>query len=68
MGDIYICVAKAMRQAEDYGISIEEELFRLAVHGVLHLLGYDHENDADSRRMNRLQENLVAEFRSGIFN
>jgi probable rRNA maturation factor len=68
VGDIYICVPRAVKQAAEYGLSTEEELFRLAAHGVLHLLGYDHENDTDSRRMNRLQERLVAEFRSGIFN
>lgn len=65
VGDIYICVPRAIKQAADYGIPPEGELFRLAVHGVLHLLGYDHKNDTNSRRMNRLQEKLVNKYRSG---
>ena len=65
VGDIYVCVPRAKKQASDYGISAEEELFRLAVHGVLHLMGYDHEKDTESRRMNRLQEQLVSEYRPG---
>ena len=65
VGDIYVCVPRAKKQAADHGISVGEELVRLAVHGVLHLLGYDHENETDSRRMNRLQENLVSSYRAG---
>jgi len=65
VGDIYVCVPRAIKQAADYGIPPEEELFRLAVHGLLHLLGYDHKDDTDSRRMNRLQEQLVNKYRSG---
>jgi len=65
VGDIYVCVPRAIKQAADYGIPPEEELFRLAVHGLLHLLGYDHKDDDNSRRMNRLQEQLVNKYRSG---
>jgi probable rRNA maturation factor len=65
VGDIYVCVPRAKKQAADHGIPAWEELVRLAVHGVLHLLGYDHENETDSRRMNRLQENLVSGYRAG---
>ena len=65
VGDIYVCVPRAIKQAADYGIPLEEELFRLAVHGLLHLLGYDHKDDDNSRWMNRLQEQLVNKYRSG---
>ena len=65
VGDIYVCVPRAIKQAADYGIPPEEELFRLAVHGLLHLLGYDHKDDDNSRWMNRLQEQLVNKYRSG---
>jgi probable rRNA maturation factor len=59
VGDIYICTARARKQAEDLGLPLEEELIRLAAHGVLHLLGYDHENQRDAGRMFELQEKAV---------
>jgi probable rRNA maturation factor len=43
MGDIYICKDVAIIQARRFGISVEEELVHLFIHGFLHLLGYDHE-------------------------
>ena len=46
-GDIYICRWVAAREARDRGISLGEELLRLVVHGVLHVLGYDHPAGAD---------------------
>ena len=43
LGDIVINLHKAKRQAEENGFSLDEELNRLLIHGLLHLLGYDHE-------------------------
>lgn len=43
LGDIVICVPRAVSQASDYGVTAGEEIRRLLVHGLLHLLGYDHE-------------------------
>ena len=68
VGDIYICVNRAAKQAAHYGVSLEEELVRLAAHGILHLLGYDHQTDSESRCMNSLQEQVVEKFRSGQLN
>lgn len=45
LGDILISAQRAHRQAEDYGHSVEEEIKILVLHGLLHLLGYDHERD-----------------------
>ncbi|RMG44146.1 MAG: rRNA maturation RNase YbeY [Candidatus Dadabacteria bacterium] len=44
LGDIVISIDTARRQAEDLQVSLEEELLRLLLHGLLHLLGFDHEN------------------------
>ncbi|MEZ4749963.1 MAG: rRNA maturation RNase YbeY [Bdellovibrionota bacterium] len=61
MGDICICPTIARRYAKELGHSLEQELKVLAVHGLLHLCGYDHEVDeAEARRMFRLQNRIVA--------
>lgn len=62
IGDVYISVDTAGRNAEEYGILLEEELTRLVVHGALHVLGHSHPED-DSRHespMFELQEDIVA--------
>ena len=60
IGDIFICFPIAEIQAKENNVSLQEELFRLMVHGVLHLLGYDHETDAGE--METLQEQLVEKY------
>jgi len=60
LGDIVIDPDLARRQAKEQGIPLGEELRRLIVHGLLHLLGYDHEKDADgARRMRRRERGLL---------
>jgi probable rRNA maturation factor len=54
-GDIIISYVRAMEQAAMYGHPVEEELSLLVVHGVLHLMGYDHEQASDKREMWDLQ-------------
>lgn len=56
LGDLLICVEYAAAEAKRRGISTEEELGRLVIHGVLHLVGYDHATAADERTMFGLQE------------
>jgi probable rRNA maturation factor len=43
LGDIVVSVPKALKQSEEFGVPFYEELLRLLVHGLLHLIGYDHE-------------------------
>ena len=50
LGDILISAARARRQAADYGHSVEQELKILVLHGLLHLMGYDHETDRGRMR------------------
>ena len=59
LGDIYISVEKAKEQAEEYGHSISRELSFLFVHGLLHLLGYDHMNEEDEKIMFKLQDEIL---------
>ncbi len=61
LGDIYISIPQMERQAKDYGHSIKRELSFLAIHGLLHLLGYNHENKEDEKIMFDLQRKLLDE-------
>ncbi|MFQ3542735.1 rRNA maturation RNase YbeY [Halobacillus rhizosphaerae] len=62
LGDIIISVDKAKEQAEDYDHSYERELGFLALHGFLHLLGYDHMNEEEELKMFGRQEEILHEF------
>ncbi|MUK87093.1 rRNA maturation RNase YbeY [Ornithinibacillus sp. L9] len=62
LGDIVISVDRAKEQADDYGHTLERELGFLAVHGFLHLLGYDHMNEEDEKEMFQKQDNILGEF------
>ncbi len=59
LGDIAISLERAQAQAEEYGHSLKRELSFLAVHGALHLLGYDHMDDAEREEMFTLQEKIL---------
>lgn len=60
LGDIVINPSQALRQAEEYEVTIEAELRRLLVHGFLHLIGYDHEESKEeARRMKRKEDSLI---------
>ncbi|HRX58498.1 MAG TPA: rRNA maturation RNase YbeY [Eubacteriales bacterium] len=59
LGDIAICYERAQQQAQDYGHSLERELAFLAVHGALHLLGYDHMTPEDEKTMQKKQEEIL---------
>lgn len=60
LGEIYICRAVARSQAKSYGHSLKRETAFLALHGFLHLLGYNHDNEEDEREMFALQEKFLA--------
>ena len=60
LGDVVISVETALRQAQARGCSLQAEIARLLIHGILHLLGYDHERSAAARmKMRRLEKKLV---------
>ena len=56
LGSVVICPQRAAEQAEEYGHSLQRELYYLAVHGVCHLLGYDHMTDEDKKEMREKEE------------
>ncbi len=59
LGEIYICVPRAISQAEEIGNSLGRELCFLFTHGLLHLLGYDHMNEEEAKVMFSLQEEIL---------
>jgi rRNA maturation RNase YbeY len=59
IGDIYISIDRADRQSQEYRVTLQDELKRLIVHGILHLVGYDHErSDEDEEIMLRKEEEI----------
>lgn len=65
LGDIVICSQRAKDQADDFGHSYEREIVYLSVHSLLHLLGYDHEEEEDKAEMRALEKEVMK--RLGIF-
>ena len=60
LGDVIVSLDTARRQAADLGHELDYELCLLAAHGALHLLGWDHQNDAEAERMNALTRAALA--------
>ncbi len=59
LGSILICKDRAKEQAKEYGHSYKRELYYLAVHGIMHLLGYDHMTDEDKAEMREKEEAVL---------
>ncbi len=60
LGDIVISVPKAKKQAKENGLTFYEEIKRLLIHGVLHLIGYDHEkSNKDFKRMQKITKKII---------
>jgi len=62
LGDIYVSIDTARRQAYEYYNTEKEELRFLIIHGLLHLLGYDHMNESDEKEMMSLEEEVLCDY------
>lgn len=60
LGDVVISVETARRQAADYDATLQEEIYRLLIHGLLHVLGHDHVQAGERRAMQREERRLAA--------
>jgi len=60
LGDIALAYETLAREAEDLGVSLADHYRHLLVHGFLHLIGYDHETDAEAERMEALETKILA--------
>ncbi len=61
LGDVVICAKRAQEQAEDFGHSYEREIIYLTVHSILHLLGFDHEEEEEKLEMRGLEKKIMKE-------
>ena len=59
LGDVVICPAIAAANAVEHGVTFDDEIALLVVHGILHLLGMDHEVDEEAERMERREQELL---------
>jgi probable rRNA maturation factor len=62
LGDVVICPVVAARNAVEHEVSLDDEVALLVVHGLLHLLGLDHEDEAEAARMEALEQELLGRF------
>lgn len=60
LGELVLCPMVIRKDAKKYGITFKTELYRIFIHGLLHLAGYDHEKDADFKRMSRKEEQYLS--------
>jgi probable rRNA maturation factor len=60
LGDVFLCPAQIRRHAADEGVAFDDYLCLLAVHGILHLLGYDHADEAEADRREAREEQILA--------
>ena len=65
LGSVVICRQRAAQQAEEYGHSLKREVYYLAVHGLCHLLGYDHEEESDKALMREREECILSAMNLG---
>ena len=59
LGDVIICMEQAVKQAEEYGHSIQRELVYLFVHNIFHLFGYDHMEEEEKQAMREAEEAVM---------
>lgn len=62
LGDVVICKKQAVRQAKEFGHGKKREICFLALHGLLHLLGFDHIEKADEELMNKTTQEILSSF------
>ena len=60
IGDVVIAPDYVRRQADQYGMGVDDEIALMVAHGILHLLGYDHQDDADAELMENRERDILA--------
>ena len=65
LGEVIVCYPRAVEQAQEQGHSVDRELALLVIHGILHLLGYDHEKPEEEAKMRAREKELLEEIAQG---
>lgn len=60
LGDVVICAKVVLREAKEQGKQVKHHWAHLVIHGCLHLMGYDHENDMDAQQMETMERDILA--------
>jgi probable rRNA maturation factor len=60
LGQIFISYPKIISQAKDFDVSLKEEFFRIFIHGLLHLAGYNHQKEKEAKKMFKMQEDILS--------
>ncbi len=66
-GEILISIDDAETNSEKYGVTFDEEILRLVIHGILHLLGYNDINSNEKLEMSRLEDKLLTKYKNVLF-
>lgn len=66
VGDIYISLDRAISQAEEAGVKVEMEIALLAIHGLLHLAGYEHDSESDAEVMSQKEQEAMSSLKDRI--
>lgn len=64
-GEIYADVDQIARQAQEYGVDFAEELARIIIHGILHLIGYDDRSDLERKNMTKKEDDYLTSYMQG---
>lgn len=62
LGEIIICLNQAKKQAKEFKNSLAKEIYKLVLHGFLHLLGFDHEKEREAETMEKKEEEILRKF------
>jgi len=66
LGEIFICYSQAVKQAKQKKHSVKKEISVLLIHGILHLLGYDHQGDYENSEMKVLEEKVLEKYSTAL--
>ena len=60
LGEILICLSQVKKQAKEFGKTFDREFSLLVIHGILHLMGFEHQNDSAAERMQQLEQKILS--------
>jgi len=66
LGEVVICPQQVRKDAKKYGMIFEKALAWMLIHGMLHLLGYDHENDRDAQKMEQAEQRYLQTVKNNL--